>query len=85
MREKGRLHRMNSAKAPPGSIFPARQMTLRHRGSPELDDAFEFSPQRCPRVEQCRGPVYVPQAVPQNALSCTSCEVLGSLHVFVSC
>ena len=32
-----------------------------------------------------RGLIYVPQAVPQNALSSTSCEVLGSLHVFVSC
>ena len=27
----------------------------------------------------------IPQSVPQNAMSCTSYEVLGSLHVSVSC
>ena len=27
----------------------------------------------------------IPQSVPRNAMSCTSYEVLGSLHVSVSC
>jgi len=52
--EEGRLHRMSSAKAPPGSIFsPARKVAWWHRDSPELLSFFAITLFGARKVSLC--------------------------------